>query len=93
MEPIAALSMWVTSGEIENHICLFGANQSFRFLLNAAAIRTGVDAALHLKDSDPLLGSGFHEVENHYFELPFKESTRKKVRMTDHEDCDCSSPS
>jgi hypothetical protein len=49
-------------GKIKNHKDFFGPDELIGFLLQTAAIRAGMDAALHLKDGDALLRSGFGEV-------------------------------
>jgi hypothetical protein len=60
-------------GQIEDHECFLGVDERLRLLLDAAAIRTRVYAASHLNDGDALLGSAFHEVENHDFLTPKKK--------------------
>jgi hypothetical protein len=52
-------------GKIENYEGFLGANEGFRFLLDAAAIRSGVNATLHLKHGNALFWGGLDELKNH----------------------------
>jgi hypothetical protein len=79
--------------KIENHKNFLGVDELFDFLLEAAAIRAGMDAALHLKDSDALLGRSLSEMKNHGSAVPLEESGKTNVQKIIYEDGGCSSPS
>lgn len=58
--------------KIKNDEGLFRGNKGFGFLLKAAAVRSGIDAAFHSQDREVLLGVGLVEKEDHDATLHLK---------------------